>query len=250
MTEELPVEYHLDDFTEAGYREIIRRAKEVYRFEAYGTSEEAPHLLWRHDVDFSPHRALRLAEIEAEEDVRATYFVLPHSEFYNSLEADVVRRFRRIVELGHDLGLHFDAAFHAPFADQEALEDALAFERSLLERVFGTPVGVFSFHNPDVGDALQFDADRLGGMINTYGASLKATYAYCSDSNGYWRFHRLSEFLEGGAPYGQVLTHPEWWTPSPMLPRERVQRAIDGRAVATGAWYDDLLVRIGRHNAR
>lgn len=245
-----PINYHLEDFTESGYREIIRRAKSTYRFERYGTGEAQPHLLWRHDVDFSPHRALRLAEIEAEEEVRSTYFVLPHSEFYNALEADVVTRFRRIADLGHDIGLHFDASFHAPFADHAALENALTFERSLLERIFGGEVRVFSFHNPDVGDALRFDAAEIGGMINAYGRELKAKYAYCSDSNGYWRFTRLSEFLDAGAPYGQVLTHPEWWTPSAMLPRERVQRAIDGRAQATGAWYDELLDQIGRHNAR
>ncbi|MBX3099070.1 MAG: hypothetical protein KF761_05770 [Salinibacterium sp.] len=191
-----------------------------------------------------------MAEIEAEEGVRSTYFVLLHSEFYNSLEAEAVKRFRTISDLGHDIGLHFDASFHAPFADQLALEDALVFEKSIVERVFGGEVGVFSFHNPEIGGALSFDADTLGGMINAYGRDLKAKYGYCSDSDGYWRFKRLSKFLEGGETYGQVLTHPEWWTPSPMLPRERVQRAIDGRAKATGDWYDDLLLRLGRHNAR
>ncbi|MBN9606116.1 MAG: hypothetical protein J0G30_05850 [Actinomycetales bacterium] len=243
-------EYHLDDFTESGYREIIRSARSNYRFESYGTESDEPHVLWRHDVDFSPHRAARLAEIEADEGVRATYFVLLHSEFYNWLEADVTGRFRQIADLGHDLGLHFDASFYAPYAEQAALAEALDFERSLLERIFGRDVRAFSFHNPDVGDALQFDADEIAGMVNAYGRGTKERYAYCSDSNGYWRFHRLSEFLESGHVFAQVLTHPEWWTPSAMMPRDRVQRAIDGRAAATAAGYDELLARIGRHNAR
>ena len=39
--------------------------------------------LWRHDVDYSPHRALALAKLEAAKGISATYFFQRRSAFYN-----------------------------------------------------------------------------------------------------------------------------------------------------------------------
>src|SRR3954463_4717708 len=100
------------DFTEAIYRSIVARARDVYSFEPFGTTSEAPHVLWRHDVDLSVHRAAKLADLEAEAGVHATYFFLLRSEFYNLLEGAVLDRARRIAALGHWIGLHFDPAFY------------------------------------------------------------------------------------------------------------------------------------------
>ena len=220
-------------------------------FESYGTANPAPHVLWRHDVDFSPHRALRLAQIEAASGVRSTYFFLLHCEFYNLLEHSVRDVVIEIVALGHNLGLHFDLAFHGLACSKAECEQALTFERDVLERVFSVPVPAFSFHNPDTGNALGFADDVLGGMVNTYGRSLKERYRYVSDSNGYWRFARLQDVLEEPASTPlHVLTHPGWWTPSVMSPRDRISRCIDGRATRMHLFYDDLLNRYGRLNVR
>jgi hypothetical protein len=48
----------------------------------------------------------------------------------------------------------------------------------------------------------------------------------------------------------QVLTHPEWWVPEPMSPRERVARAIDGRARRQHARYDEIMKAMRRENVR
>jgi hypothetical protein len=47
-----------------------------------------------------------------------------------------------------------------------------------------------------------------------------------------------------------VLTHPEWWTPEAMSPRERVVRSVDGRRESTLRAYDQLLERNNRANLR
>ena len=241
--------YHYADFTEDRYREMLAMAKRRYRFEPFGTEEEAPHILWRHDVDFSVHRALRLAEIEAEEGVRATYFLFLHSELYNLLEADVFTVAMRILELGHWLGLHFDPQFYARDDAGGDVEPSIERERRLLEELTGTPVGALSFHNPGVGGLEVPDADRLAGIVNAYGRGIRERYSYVSDSNGYWRHRRLPEVLEAAEEERlHVLTHPEWWQPEPMPPRERVERCIEGRARAAGRWYDELLERMGREN--
>lgn len=243
--------YRYDDFTEGHYAQLLALAKQQYEFEPYGTANPKPHVLWRHDVDFSPHRALRLAQIEAASGVRSTYFFLLHCEFYNLLENSVRDVVREILGLGHGLGLHFDLSFYGLTCSRDECESALMFERDVLQRVFSVPVPAFSFHNPDTGNALSFTDDVLAGMVNTYGRTLRESYRYVSDSNGYWRFVRLADVLQEppGAPL-HVLTHPEWWTPTAMSPRDRVSRCIDGRARRTHSFYDDLLDRYGRLNVR
>src|SRR4051794_14022454 len=103
-----------EDFTEGAYLSLIHEARLGYSFEPFGTTCVHPHVLWRHDVDASVHRALVLARIEAELGVRSTYFFALRSEFYNLLESGVTRRAREILELGHWLGLHFDPASLGP----------------------------------------------------------------------------------------------------------------------------------------
>lgn len=239
--------YRFDDFTEAAYRGLLRSSRKRFSFERFGSRSEAPHVLWRHDVDLSMHRACRLACIEAEEGVLATYFVLLRSEFYNLLEKPVLEKLGQIVALGHDIGLHFDAGYYGPGA--QALETGLAWEKKLLEDLLHRPVAAFSFHDPapDIFD--KFPMDVLAGMTNVYGASVRSRYHYCSDSNGYWRHERLHDLLEAGSePRLHVLTHPEWWVPEPMSPRERVRRCIEGRSACVYSKYVESLSLSGREN--
>ena len=82
----VPVNLHFDDFTEKNYRAFVRRAREAYEivpFVEHG--RDGKICLWRHDIDFSVHRAHALATIESEEEVRASYFVLVHGNFYRLL---------------------------------------------------------------------------------------------------------------------------------------------------------------------
>lgn len=240
-----------DDFTESGFRDVLAAAKARYVFEPYGTETDEPHVLWRHDVDYSVQRALALARIEDEHDIRATYFFLLHSELYNLLELEVFRRAQQIVAMGHSVGLHFDAAFYGGFDSEDALAVKLGAEADLLEQLFERPVRVFSLHNTEVSDSARFDADEIAGRLNATGRAIQARYRYVSDSNGYWRFEPLLDVIEsGGHPRLHVLTHPEWWQPEAMSPRARIARCIDGRSRFAGDSYDRLLATYGRLNLR
>lgn len=233
------------DFTEDGYRRILVRAKAAYSFEPFGTDASEPHVLWRHDVDVSMHRAVRLAEIEAEEEVLATYFLSFHSTFYNLLERQVLDAARAVLAPGHWLGLHFDSAFPGRGDVAERVATEAAHLADLLER----PVVAFSFHNPGVvNDDLAFDENTVDGLVNAYGRSLREGYRYVSDSNGYWRYARLTAVLEEAPPRLHVLTHPEWWQEEPMPPRARIVRSVEGRAERTLRDYDELLESAGRAN--
>ena len=85
-----------------------------YAFTGYHDYQSHPRcVILRHDIDNSLPQALRLAEIEAEEGVKSTWFVLLRTDFYNPASAASQRILRRIRELGHEIGLHFDEMAYA-----------------------------------------------------------------------------------------------------------------------------------------
>jgi len=239
---------HDSDFTTEHYRELLRLAKSNWYLESYENIRlKSEFLLWRHDVDCSLSRSLALAKLEQEEGVRATYFINPHSEFYNLVETKQYQIVKQILSLGHDLGLHFDAAFYG-VESESALDRLVAKESLYLENWFGVKPVAFSFHNP-VAAHLDCDADEYVGLTNCYSKRFKEQVAYCSDSNGYWRFRRVFDVLsEKKDARLQVLTHPGWWQDQPMPPRQRIFRAAYGRAAATMHIYDEGLEEHGRLN--
>jgi hypothetical protein len=209
------MDYYFADFTETAYRDMLRAAKVNWEFIDFTAYQSAGRVcLWRHDMDMSCHRACRLAQIESEEGVKATYFIHLHNEFYNPLEKEVAEIILHIQEMGHCLGLHFDPGFYtAKLSGGQDIVHWLKFEQNLLSQIFHTEIRVFSFHNPDVdGNCLSIDQNEIAGMINTYGRYFKEHYTYISDSNGYWRFRRLRDVLAAvEIEKLHVLTHPDWW---------------------------------------
>lgn len=239
-----------NDFTLDRYRDLIRVTKDRWRFLLFGNPDRSTGVLWRHDVDISLERAVQMARVEAEENVATTYFINLHSEFFNALEVSQVRLIREIVDLGHQVGVHFWTEAYAP-SDLQELEMRLRREASLLADLSETPVQAFSWHKPSSAD-LRMNVDRLGGLINAYSAELFNTDRYCSDANGYWRFHRLYDLVSSpDAPnFYQVLIHPDWWMESPTPIRFRVHQAVEDRARASMRQYDVALAERQRFNYR
>jgi hypothetical protein len=242
------MEYFESDFTEENYRRILQKLKLPTIF--YDEIENHENFaLWRHDVDCSVHRAYALALIDKELNIKATYFFLLGSIFYNVFEREIRELIGKILSLGHQIGLHFDISAYE-IKTKEDLEKYLYFEKNILETLFQTQIKVFSFHNPTEEVFKKYEDFKYAGMINTYAKFFKENVAYCSDSNGYWRYKRLEDFLNEGHKRIQVLTHPEWWQKEVMRPRQRIQRCIDGRAKKIAMLYDKLLQEWGRENVR
>lgn len=238
-----------EDFTVERYRGVLALASARFRFVRFGDPTGPEQIaLWRHDIDFSPQRAIVLARIEQEFGATATYFVQLSSRYYSAFEPETAALLREIRALGHDIGLHFDAEVlrHRPTSDPE---ERLAFEARVLEELVETKVSSFSLHNPTTLVGVRFDAKSHAGLSNASTPSLRDEFDYCSDSNGFWRNRSLDEMV--GDPVVRklyALTHPEWWQDSVMPPRQRIQRCLDGRAVRAGLHYDDLLKQHGRPN--
>lgn len=242
---------HYSDFKMAGYQNLLKLALiRGFVFSDYNTQEmeTGRTIVWRHDLEFSVHRALKMAQIESEIGVIAQYFVQIHSIFYNTFEKEIFDLLIKIKKLGHRLGLHFDAHFWN-IENEDQLEFFIQRDKRILEDLLDIEVKSFSFHNT-TPTLLEMDKLYYGGILNVYAAIIRRKYRYCSDSTGIWRYERLQDVLnDGGVKHLQVLTHDGMWQDEAMAPRQRVLRCIKGRSEKVINRYDNLLKRLGLLNA-
>lgn len=241
-------EYNFSDFTTSHYTEILKAAKERFAFTTFDAfDKDAKYVLMRHDVDFSPQRALKFAEIEYNERVVSTYFWNLHSEFYNLIDKDTFKIVKKIQSLGHMFGIHLDSNFYN-IQNEDELETALEKEKKIIHLIFNIQPLVFSFHTPGVFE-MGSQKFKYAGLINTYAEYFQKSIKYCSDSNGYWRFDRMMDVVKDEQYERlQLLTHAENWTDEIMSPYERIKRAVNGRASSNLEFYQNLLSNAGRKN--
>lgn len=242
------IKYNFNDFTTKNYRNLIQKAKKKYTFSDYHSfNKNKKIILWRHDVDFSVHRALKFAKIDNDEGIIATYFFLLHSKFYNLLEKEITDLVIEIINLGQEIGIHFDTHYYN-IKSEEDLKYYLNFEKLFFNELFKKQIKVFSFHILDE-NILSLNAEKYAGLINVYSEHFQNKVDYCSDSNGYWQYERFEDVLDKNNSRSlQVLTHPSLWQDTVMSPRERVWKCIDGRTSKTKKWYNDTLEFYNRKN--
>ena len=170
----------------------------------------------RHDIDFSPINAARMARLEKQYGICSTYTVLLSGGYYNPFEKYVREILKEIKSCGHEVGLHFDPTVH-DISNEAALSEHIKEEASALEGLIAAPVSMFSFHNTT--DFSMGCRDReYGGLLNAYSNFFHDDVEYTSDSNGYWRFRSWDELLLENHKVIQVLTHPIWWGPKNEFP--------------------------------
>jgi hypothetical protein len=221
---------HLD-FTEKHYREILRAAKSKEEVRLIGdySDEIKKGIFFRHDLDLGTERAVAISDIEKEEGVKATYYILLHSQFYNLLERSHHDNILKIIANGHDIGLHFDCSFY-DIADIDQLERSLLFEKGIIEQLYGITVRSFSFHINN-SFTLSCRKPKYAGLINAYSNALMHDSNYVSDSYGVWRFSRIIDVINQPAKPGimQVLTHPEWWFENATQSNDKIEYHIARR---------------------
>lgn len=115
-------------FTYEAYRGLLALLREQgYALRDFHDYAEAPRCaILRHDIDYSLEQAVRLAELEAGEDVRTTWFVLLRTDFYNAASKAGREAIRHTQVLGHEIGLHFDeASYDPPLRKDEVIESII-----------------------------------------------------------------------------------------------------------------------------
>jgi len=209
---------------------LLRVESEGFDFGRYSHETSPGTALLRHDVDLSPQHALRMAEIEHDLGIRATYFFLLTSPMYNVLHQDMREILEVIQELGHDIGLHFST--HQYWPPTRIPEDSIVAERvseeaDILSTVVD-PIETVSFHIPPERVLRR----EFSEFPSTYEPQFFSEIGHYADSNQRWRdgvppVERFPERI-------QILTHPGLWGTEDRPFDERVRRAIDemGRRTA------------------
>lgn len=193
-------------FSLDGYRAILARARALdYRivaFREFSPPAEQAVLLLRHDLDGPLAGARAMAELEAEAGVRATYFVQTAGDFYNLLSRASRAFLRRLVALGHEIGLHYEAQRYRDEAG------AVGRDLRLLEDLSGQPVRSASQHIPVDDDPIAMERHVEN---EAYAARFtRDPMTYISDSLMAWREATPHDLLDRGASF-QLLVHPETW---------------------------------------
>lgn len=102
------------EFTYEAYERLIKgiidNGYQITNYHLY-KKVKCPCIL-RHDVDMDLKKAAEFAEfeskIELKKRVKATYFVLLTSDFYNLYSKENIHLLKDILLCGHEIGLHFD----------------------------------------------------------------------------------------------------------------------------------------------
>jgi hypothetical protein len=201
------------------YRELLEAARAGgYSFASFDKPPQPGDLFLRHDVDLSLEAALQLGRIEHELGVRATYFLMTESTFYNLLSAAGVHAQRQLRQWGHAIGLH--AVY--PRAELDGRFDA-----------------VIAWHNPDA----EYMSEPVVGAVNAMEPPYFDPDHYRSDSNQRWR-HGCphAELAEGAFEWLQLLTHPEVWVYEGATMGQTMRTMLDAkRELALHQLADDRI---------
>jgi hypothetical protein len=189
----------------------------------------------RHDVDFHIQLVEPLAEVEQRAGVRATYYVLL-SQHYNAWQRDNRSVLRRLVDMGHEVGLHYDLETYP--TDPEAARSQLRREVETLEMLVQEPVRTVVMHQPSLGGADIFLS--VDEYVHPHDPRAGDGLMYVSDSCRGWRDDTLLRCWTDEAPPRLLLnTHPELWlAPEITDPLEYLDFLVDASSLPYRRFID------------
>ncbi len=208
-------------FTFEHYEQILKTAKDAgYNFismEDFANGKRPDKfLIIRHDIEFSPSAALKFAEIEYKFGVKATYFIRVHADNYNPFGFKTYYAFKKIIELGQDIGLHYEHLDFSEITNHDPYE-VIIKEKNLLELVFDKKIRGIAPHrdftpiiNRDYWK--ENDFHELGFTYEAYMDDFFKGTFYLSDSLGKWGGEGkcLCHYI-GKENKIYVLIHPFYW---------------------------------------
>lgn len=202
----------ITNFTLNSYQELLelwRKDYEFVTFKGFEESKKSKKILLRHDIDYSLEYAYEIAKIEASIGVKSTYFLLFSSEFYNILDDVNIDLARKISELGHEVGLHYDVVVLQKNNHLDP-KDLLVYQAELLGKITGEEIESIAMHNPSINGE---DIFKETNFNNAYSSKYLKHGAYFSDSCAAWRNEFISRYQNNDFPnVFQFLIHPILWT--------------------------------------
>lgn len=204
------------DFSYRHYEECIVAARansyEFYRFCDYEEGLKKRSIFMRHDVDHCLDLAVKMAEFENRMGVRTTYFIRVHSKNYNILSLGSSRKLRHILDLGHEIGLHYERSY-GKILQIDPLY-GLKHDVEILENAIGRQIIGLSPHEPSRDGDLTITTEilqKVGLKYQAYDDVFFKRMKYISDSSCNWREGCMHEFVARDLERVCILTHPFWW---------------------------------------
>jgi hypothetical protein len=170
----------------------------------------------RHDIDFHLIGLEKFAILEAEMGISSTFFVLL-SEHYNILHPTNRRVLNTLIQLGHDVGLHYDLTTYP--TNQDEANNHLEWEANLLSEVIGRPVCAITTHQPfrDLPDPFRSHYR----FIHSHDPRNAQSLTYISESARAWRDENILLCFSSNPPKRLLLTtHLEFWMGAENQQRE------------------------------
>ena len=167
-------------------------------------------VILRHDIDYDISKAVDFARVEAEMNVRSTYFVLLTSDFYNVFSHKNIDLLKTISKMGHTIGLHFDE-MNYPYivGNRQEIIMKILQEAQTLEDVLKTPIKSVSMHRPSK-EILEANLE-IPGLVNSYSEVFFRDFKYISDSRRRWREPVEDIIKSGKFDKLHILTHAFWY---------------------------------------
>jgi len=176
------------DFTLNIYRELLSTLLNS-GFEFYVLKElcagvmKEPYIVLRHDVDRKPENALRMAEIENNMGVKATYYFRIVKKVF---DPEIIKK---ISAMGHEVGYHYEDLSMQHGDIEEALKSFKRNVEMLRELV---PVNTVSMHGNPLS---KYDNRKLTTLLNfteldilcePYSIVEKLRIVYLTDTGRSW----------------------------------------------------------------
>lgn len=206
---------------------IIKNNFETYLFfqapQVLSNRNNKPIIFLRHDIDLDLEKALVMANIENRNNINSCYMIMTKCPFYSLQDDSSKSILNDLVQMGHEIGLHFDFTNSIEREKNTVIGDIekhISKECEILENVIFQKIKSISFHRP----LQQFLRGPLfvESRVNAYSSELMNWYL--SDSKGVWREGEPIQFLENPhKPLLQLLTHPIWWGNKHQSPNDRLQ---------------------------
>lgn len=210
-----PTLKHLTSFTLESYVQLLKYLKQKYKIVPVCklSRKDTPHLILRHDIDYSLPASLKMAQIEKDLNIKSTYFVMLSSGLYNLLSENNIDIIQQISKLGHEIGLHYYPTQYRLY-NRNPMK-TLEIEIELLEHLLGKKIYSIARHG-------HWDKDPFAG---------------------------IKKYINANHPYfrGNLFVHESGraWTPLQGLarllndPPKRVQLLIHA-----GNWQEDKIDRV------
>lgn len=213
------------EFSYASYKKMICMLKDnSYEICSYHNYKNAyKPVILRHDVDMSIEKALELAKLENDLGIKSTYFVLISSDFYNPNSRRTVYQLHKILNMGHEVGLHFD---EAKYDQGDDILGCINKEIMLLSEILDYEIRTVSMHRPS---KKTLDANYMissGKVVNSYATEFFRDFKYVSDSRRNWREDVLDLISNGTFDKLHILTHPIWYSEDVLSMRDTLDKFI------------------------